>query len=114
MLIETLAALILVQDADPAGRYQVEGVSGCTLRLQESLPSLPEAFVEGEAQSGFAFATPGCPMGLEALSLWRFANAAETLTLVDGAGETLLTATWQGGVWQGEAATGEAVRLSRD
>lgn len=113
-MISLLAALILVQDADPAGRYQIEGISRCTVRLQDSLPSLPEANVQGDAVSGFAFASPGCPAGLESLSLWRYAYEAQTLTLVDGAGETLVTATLEGRVWQGQTPGGDGVQLTRN
>ncbi len=113
MLIAVLAAM-LVQDVDPSGRYQIDASPGCTVRLQASLPGLPEAFVEGDAQSGFAFATPGCPLGLEDLSLWRFDRQTQTLTLVDGAGDTLLTATRDNRDWQAQDEGGVLLRLTRD
>jgi hypothetical protein len=109
------AALTTADGDDPSGRYQVEGAPApCTLRLQPSLPNPPQALVTGAAQSGFAFATPGCPAGLEALSLWRLELASETLTLVDEAGDVLLSASLEDGVWTGSARNGERLRLIRN
>ncbi len=117
MLIALFATTLLAQDINPAGRYQVVSLGQtqtCTIRLQNSLPGLPEAFVDGDAQSGFAFATPGCPLGLDALSLWRYATETGTLTLVDGAGEILLTATRVDRNWQAQSPDGMTLRLTRD
>jgi hypothetical protein len=110
------AAVLAAADGDdPSGRYRVEGAPlACTLRLQPSLPNLPQAFVTGAAQSGFAFATPGCPAGLEALSLWRLETESHILTLVDEAGDVLLSATLEEDVWTGPAQDGNRLRLIRD
>jgi len=109
------ATLVLTGATDPAGRYQVDGMGeACILRLQPSLPSLPQSFLTEEAQSGFAFATPGCPAGLEALSLWRFETESEMLTLVDESGEALLSATQQDGVWTGQTPGGHDLQLIRE
>jgi hypothetical protein len=109
------AASLLSVEGDPSGRYKIEAApASCTLRLQPSLPSLPQAFVTRDAQSGFAFATPGFPSGLEALALWRFETDTQTLTLIEEAGEVLLTAAAQDGVWSGRAHDGGTLRLIRD
>ena len=115
MLTLALVAALASQSTDPAGRYVVETTEArCTLRLQASLPGLPEALLQGDAQSGFAFASPGCPNGLEAVSLWRLEGETQALSLIDGAGETLLMATRVERTWQGQTGDGTPVTLTRD
>jgi hypothetical protein len=114
IMISLLAAIAMVQAPDPAGRYQLDGAPQCILRLQDSLPGLPDSLIQGDSRSGFAFASPGCPFGLEALSLWRFADETQTLSLVDGAGEALLSARLSDDVWVARHSSGEGVRLVRD
>lgn len=115
-MIETFLAALLTQPAATApGRYQVESApASCVLRLQPSLPTLPDASAAVSAMTGFAFATPACPLGLDRVSLWRLDIESQTLSLVDEGGAALLSAQGAEQNWAGQTSTGVPLRLIRD
>lgn len=115
MILLTLAALASLQTADDAaGRYVAEAdMARCDLSLRPAAAQLPESNVEGEAASGFAFASPGCPERVADAAFWRLRLADGALTLVDGAGETVFEGRAQGRDWAGETPDGAALRLTR-
>ncbi len=115
MILLTLAALASLQTADDAaGRYVAEAdAARCDLSLRPAAAQLPESNIEGEAASGFAFASPGCPGRLADAALWRLTLADGALTLVDGAGAAVFQGRADGRDWSGETPDGASLRLTR-
>ena len=115
MILLALAALASLPTADDtAGRYMAQTEAAqCDLSLRPAAAQLPESNVEGEAASGFAFASPGCPGNLGEATFWRLTLADGALTLVDGAGTPVFQGRADGRDWSGETPDGAALRLTR-
>jgi hypothetical protein len=115
MILLALAAFASLQTADDAaGRYVAESdTARWDLSLRPAAAQLPESNIEGEAASGFAFASPGCPARVAEAAFWRLTLADGALTLVDGAGDTVFAGRAEGRDWAGETPGGAALRLTR-
>lgn len=68
----------------------------------------------GPTTTGFAFATPACPLGLDRVSLWRLERDSQTPSLVDEGGAAVVTARASNRSCAAETNSGQSLRFRRD